>query len=63
LLSPKAGYLQFQGGSNMTGTDLCANKPVRVPVIFEPPCIYTRQTMFLGYTVLPSFGSYMAWNM
>ena len=30
----------IQGGSNMTGTDLCANKPVTVPVIFEPPCIY-----------------------
>ena len=23
----------------MTGTDLCVNKPVTVPVIFEPPCI------------------------
>ena len=22
----------------MTGTDLCVNKPVTVPVIFEPPC-------------------------
>jgi len=29
-----------QGGSNMTGTDLCVNKPQSVPVIFEPPCIY-----------------------
>ena len=28
----------IQGGSNMTGTDLCVNKPVTVPVIFEPPC-------------------------
>jgi len=27
-----------QGGSNMTGTDLCVNKPQSVPVIFEPPC-------------------------
>ena len=24
----------------MTGTDLCVNKPVTVPVIFEPPCTY-----------------------
>ena len=24
----------------MTGTDLCVNKPVTVPVIFEPPCIW-----------------------
>ena len=22
----------------MTGADLCVNKPVTVPVIFEPPC-------------------------
>jgi len=29
----------IQGGSNMTGTDLCVNKPQSVPVIFEPPCI------------------------
>jgi len=34
----------IQGGSNMTGTDLCVNKPhclfthKSVPVIFEPPC-------------------------
>jgi hypothetical protein len=28
----------IQGGSNMTGTDLCVNKPQSVPVIFEPPC-------------------------
>jgi hypothetical protein len=27
-----------QGGSNMTGTDLCVNKLQFVPVIFEPPC-------------------------
>jgi len=32
-----------QGGSNMTGTDLCVNKPQSVPVIFEPPCIYQAQ--------------------
>ena len=31
--------LILQGGSNLTGTDLCVNKPVTVPVIFEPPCI------------------------
>jgi hypothetical protein len=29
----------IQGGSNMTGTDLCVNKPHCVPVIFEPPCV------------------------
>jgi len=29
----------IQGGSNMTGTDLCVNKPHAVPVIFEPPCV------------------------
>jgi hypothetical protein len=29
----------IQGGSNMTGTDLCVNKPQSVPVMFEPPCI------------------------
>jgi len=32
-----------QGGSNMTGTDLCVNKPQSVPVIFEPPCILLVQ--------------------
>ena len=45
----------LQGGSNMTGTDLCVNKPhcaaavqcglftyKSVPVIFEPPCILFR---------------------
>ena len=29
-----------QGGSNMTGTDLCVNLATSVPVIFEPPCIW-----------------------
>jgi len=45
-------HFNVQGGSNMTGTDLCVNKPhctasaqcglfthKSVPVIFEPPCI------------------------
>ena len=32
----------------MTGTDLCVNKSQFVPVIFEPPCIYT----FLFYVSL-----------
>jgi hypothetical protein len=31
----------IQGGSNMTGTDLCVKKAAQVPVIFEPPCTYT----------------------
>jgi hypothetical protein len=31
---------EIQGGSNMTGTDLCVNKPQSVPVIYETPCIY-----------------------
>jgi len=34
----------IQGGSNMTGTNLCVNKPVTVPVIFEPPCSRTEQS-------------------
>ena len=29
----------LQGGSNMTGTDLCVNKSQFVPVMFEPLCI------------------------
>ena len=33
-------FSYIQGGSNMTGTDLCVNKPQSVPVIFEPPCIF-----------------------
>ena len=35
-----------QGGSYMTGTDLCINKPQSVPVIFETPCIYIYSTFF-----------------
>jgi len=34
-------YIIVQGGSNMTGTDLCVNKPHSVLVIFEPPCTST----------------------
>jgi len=37
--SVSARYTVVQGGSNMTGADLCVNKPQSVPVIFEPPCI------------------------
>jgi len=29
--------IDVQGGSNMTGTDFCVNKPHISPVIFEPP--------------------------
>jgi len=29
----------IQGGSYMTGTDLCVRLYKSVPVIFEPPCI------------------------
>jgi len=32
-------YKYIQGGSNMTGTDLCVRLYKSVPVIFEPPCI------------------------
>ena len=28
-----------QGGSNMTGTDLCVNLATSVPVILEPSCM------------------------
>jgi len=34
---------EVQGGSNMTGTDLCVRLYKSVPVIFEPPCIITTQ--------------------
>jgi hypothetical protein len=37
-------YSKLQGGSNMTGTDLCVNKSQFVPVIFEPPCISTKES-------------------
>jgi len=30
--------VNVQGGSNMTGTDLCVNLATSVPVIFEPSC-------------------------
>jgi len=33
-----------QGGSNITGTDLCVRLYKSVPVIFVPPCINTVQT-------------------
>ena len=60
-MSLTAGILYVQGGSNMTGTDLCVNKPhctaaaqyglftyKSFPVIFEPPCIFP-------YLLRPSF--------
>jgi len=34
-------WFDIQGGSNMTGTDLCVNLATSVPVIFEPPLIVT----------------------
>ena len=33
------GTKDVQGGSNMTGTDLCVRLYKSVPVIFEPLCI------------------------
>ena len=33
-------YFIIQGGSNMTGTDLCVRLYKSVPVIFVPPCNY-----------------------
>ena len=42
---------KIQGGSNMTGTDLCVRLHKSVPVIFEPPC-----TMFLDILLIPSSG-------
>jgi hypothetical protein len=36
----------IQGGSDMTGTDLCVNKSQFVPVIFEPPCISDIMHLF-----------------
>ena len=38
ILKADISLVKLQGGSNMTGTDLCVNKPQSVPVIFEPPC-------------------------
>ena len=40
----------------MTGTDLCVNKPVTVPVIFEPPCILTTVTSASSSGALPDDG-------
>ena len=52
----------IQGGSNMTGTDLCVNKPVTVPVIFEPPCIMdvtpTKNRTYYTEVTNNSFRSY-----
>ena len=44
--------LIVQGGSNMTGTDLCLNKPVTVPVIFEPPYRTNKMHLFLKLFIL-----------
>ena len=44
--------LIIQGGSNMTGTDLCVNKSQFVPVIFEPPC-NSRTPMERMKNILP----------
>jgi hypothetical protein len=41
----------IQGGSNMTGTDLCVNWTLIVPVIFEPPCIFKLQMGFYPLAV------------
>jgi len=37
----------LQGGSNMTGTDVARFTHKSVPVIFEPPCIYSLQVFQL----------------
>jgi len=47
---------EVQGGSNMTGTDLFENKPVTVPVIFEPPCIWCFSLQ--GLEIAQSFEHY-----
>jgi hypothetical protein len=39
---------KVQGGSNMTGTNLCVNKSQFVPVIFEPPCISHQNCVALA---------------
>jgi hypothetical protein len=41
-----------QGGSNMTGTDLCVNLYKSVPVIFEPPCIMVNHqcVLYIGWS-------------
>ena len=38
LLGLQKSVWIIQGGSNMTGTDLCVRLYKSVPVIFEPPC-------------------------
>jgi len=55
----KSCTVVIQGGSNMTGTDLCVNKPhctaaaqcglftyKSVPVIFEPPCNISMNSFY-----------------
>ena len=36
----------------MTWTVLCVNKPVTVPVIFEPPCIFNKMQRYTDYLFL-----------
>jgi hypothetical protein len=41
-----------QGDSNMTGTDLCVNWTLIVPVIFEPPCILRQLLCFWTLSIV-----------
>jgi hypothetical protein len=48
---------EVRGDSNMTGTDLCVNKPQSVPVIFEPPCIWSPCTLLWDTSLAMSWSS------
>ena len=50
---------KIQGGSNMTGTDLCVNKSQFVPVIFEPPCILKVYIRLVNESPLAKYLSLM----
>jgi hypothetical protein len=44
---------KLQCGSNMTGADLCVNKPQSVPVIYEPPCTFTTHRIIFRDKLFP----------
>jgi len=58
-LCPFTHNTVLQGGTNMTGTDLCVNKPHSVPVIFEPlelsrpTHFYPTTAVYRSVSVLP----------
>jgi hypothetical protein len=56
-------YSNIQGGSNMTGTNSCVNKPHAFPVIFEPPCRKLIYNDDAPNPVIKSQSMYLSFNL